>query len=217
MNSIVSAQLPPISFSASLLIGRPKPEKPCCQRQGLSPFAIRGTEGRERLDLSRPSVPRMADPPPSDLGADTKKNHKNRLSRCDCLSRCSVYWVCVNDPFAGCYCKRPSFMSVVLYIGCALMIPLQGGLRGRHYRCCTYPLAGAALVDVRLVGRPNLCLLAGQIIFVRCLQMATNPAYSHPACGMIINVFFFAAKVKPRRGLILNNPRLRERSDRSLG
>ena len=93
MNSIVSAQLAPNSFSASLLIGRPKPEKPCCQRQGLSPFAIRGTEGRERLDLSRPSVPRMADPPPSDLGADTKKNHKNRLSRCDCLSRCSVYWV----------------------------------------------------------------------------------------------------------------------------
>jgi len=144
MNSIVSAQLAPNSFSASLLIGRPKPEKPCCQRQGLSPFAIRGTEGRERLDLSRPSVPRMADPPPSDLGADTKKNHKNRLSRCDCLSRCSVYWVCVNDPFAGCYCKRPSFMSVVLYIGCALMIPFRAAF--------VVVITGAA--PIRLQGRP---------------------------------------------------------------
>ena len=39
----------------------------------------------------------------------------------------------------------------------------------------------------------------------------------HVGNPLIINVLFFAANVKPRRGLIFNNPRLRERSDRSLG
>ncbi len=73
-------------------------------------------------------------------------------------------------------------------------------------------------------------ILKAHISQIVLINLAKYPCYrifsanAKPRRLEICDVFtipdaaiFFFADVKPRRGLIINNPRLRERSDRSLG